>query len=38
MTQCLSCRRASPHTQWYHFPPPDEGHVGEREQSLETVD
>jgi hypothetical protein len=37
MTQCLSCRRASPHTQWYHFPPPDEGHVGDREQALETV-
>jgi hypothetical protein len=37
MTQCLSCRRASPHTQWYHFPPPDEGHVGEREQALEAV-
>lgn len=37
MTQCLSCRQASPHTQWYHFPPPDEGHVGEREQALETA-
>lgn len=28
MTQCLACKRASPHERWYHFPPPED--AGER--------
>jgi hypothetical protein len=32
MTDCPSCRRASPHEAWYHFPPPDKDEEREKEK------
>jgi hypothetical protein len=37
MTQCLACKQASPHEQWYHFPPPENGEAREMKKSLETT-
>ncbi|HEX7731223.1 MAG TPA: hypothetical protein VF415_01150 [Rhodanobacter sp.] len=37
MTQCLSCRQASPHEAWYHFPPPEGGEAQETKEALETT-
>ena len=35
-TQCLSCKQASPHEAWYHYPS-DEDRALQKDKALETT-